>query len=138
MRCLGFAGFAAEARLEWAELAAEGADPAARTAVVELVHYFDTQGLDDWADRARRLARTLGVRIGGRRGGAGELTRREAEVVDLVVSGHSNAEVASRLYLSERTVETHLQHVYRRLGVDSRLSLIMKLGDAAPAKADGE
>jgi DNA-binding CsgD family transcriptional regulator len=135
---LGFAGFAAEARLEWAELAAEGADPAARAAVVELVHYFDTQGLDDWADRARRLARTLGVRIGGRRGGAGELTRREAEVVDLVVSGHSNAEVASRLYLSERTVETHLQHVYRRLGVDSRLALIMKLGDASPSKAEDE
>jgi DNA-binding CsgD family transcriptional regulator/tetratricopeptide (TPR) repeat protein len=135
---LGFAGFAAETRLEWAELAAEGADPAARSAVVGVVPYFDAQGLDDWSDRSRRLARSLGVRIGGRRGGVGELTRREAEVVDLVVAGLSNAEIARRLFLSERTVETHLQHVYRRLGVDSRLALITKLG-AAPssAAADG-
>ena len=67
------------------------------------------------------------MRIGGRRGGSGELTRRESEVVELVVAGLSNAEVARRLYLSERTVETHLQHVYRRLGVDSRLALIAHL-----------
>jgi DNA-binding CsgD family transcriptional regulator len=105
--------------------------------VVGVVPYFDAQGLDDWSDRSRRLARTLGVRIGGRRGGAGELTRREAEVVDLVVAGLSNAEVARRLFLSERTVETHLQHVYRRLGVDSRLALITKLGAASSAGADG-
>ncbi|MET0829268.1 MAG: LuxR C-terminal-related transcriptional regulator, partial [Microbacterium sp.] len=131
---LGFAGLAAETRLEWAELAAERTDAAARAAVVELVPFFDAQGLDDWGDRARRLARTIGVRIGGRRGGSGELTRRETEVVDLVVTGLSNAEIARRLYLSERTVETHLQHVYRRLGVDSRLSLITRLS----AGGDGE
>jgi DNA-binding CsgD family transcriptional regulator len=124
---LGFAGLAAETRLEWAELAAERGDAAARGVVLELVPYFDAQGLDDWGDRARRLARTIGVRIGGRRGGAGELTRRESEVVELVVAGLSNAEVARRLYLSERTVETHLQHVYRRLGVDSRQAMITRL-----------
>lgn len=124
---LGFAGLAAETRLEWAELAAERGDPAARSAVLALVPYFDAQGLDDWSDRARRLARTIGVRIGGRRGGSGTLTRRESEVVDLVVAGLSNAEIARRLFLSERTIETHLQHVYRRLGVDSRLALIQRL-----------
>lgn len=130
---LGFRGLAAETRLEWAELAAEAADPAARVDVVDLVRYFDAQGLDDWGDRARRLARTLGVRVGGRRGGTDQLTRREAEVVELVVDGMSNAEVARRLFLSERTVETHLQHVYRRLGVDSRLGLVTRLG--APGDA---
>ena len=61
----------------------------------------------------------------------------EAEVVDLVVAGLSNAEVARRLFLSERTVETHLQHVYRRLGVDSRLGLITKLGAASSEGAEG-
>ncbi|GAA1978445.1 helix-turn-helix transcriptional regulator [Microbacterium pumilum] len=133
---LGFRGFAAETRLEWAELAAERADPTARAAVVGLVPYFDAQGLDDWSDRSRRLARTLGVRIGGRRGGVGELTRRESEVVDLVLAGLTNADVARRLFLSERTVETHLQHVYRRLGVDSRLGLITKLGAVSAVEAD--
>ena len=124
---LGFAALAAETRLEWAELAAERGDAAARAVVLELVPYFDAQGLDDWGDRARRLARTIGVRIGGRRGGSGGLTRRESEVVDLVVAGLSNAEVARRLYLSERTVETHLQHIYRRLGVGSRQAMIAHL-----------
>lgn len=124
---LGFVGLAAETRLEWAELAAERDDEVARAAVLDLVPYFDAQGLDDWGDRARRVARTIGVRIGGRRGGRGELTRRESEVVELVVAGLSNAEVARRLYLSERTVETHLQHVYRRLGVDSRRAMIAHL-----------
>lgn len=123
----GFIGLATETRLEWAELAAERGDAGARAVVLELVPYFDAQGLDDWGDRARRLARTIGVCIGGRRGGSGELTRREAEVTDLVVAGLTNAEVARRLYLSERTVETHLQHVYRRLGVDSRQAMIAHL-----------
>ncbi|KAF2415208.1 hypothetical protein B1729_00670 [Microbacterium sp. B35-04] len=132
---LGFAGLAAETRLEWAELAAERGEASARDAVLELVPYFDTQGLDDWGDRARRLARTIGVRIGGRRGGAGELTRRESEVVDLVVAGLSNAEIARRLFLSERTVETHLQHVYRRLGVESRLALVQRWAAGADGQA---
>ena len=68
---LGFAALAAETRLEWAELAAERGDAGARAVVLGLVPYFDAQGLDDWGDRARRLARTIGVRIGGRRGGRG-------------------------------------------------------------------
>ena len=50
---LGFAALAAETRLEWAELAAERGDPAARAVVLELVPYFDAQGLDDWGDRAQ-------------------------------------------------------------------------------------
>jgi DNA-binding CsgD family transcriptional regulator len=135
---LGFAGLAAETRLEWAELAAERGEASARDAVLALVPYFDTQGLDDWGDRARRLARTIGVRIGGRRGGVGELTRRESEVVELVVAGLSNAEIASRLFLSERTVETHLQHVYRRLGVESRLTLVQRWSTGADGQLRSE
>ena len=132
---LGFRVLAAETRLEWAELAAEVAEPWVRADIVDLVHYFDAQGIDDWADRARRLARTLGVRVGGRRGGTDQLTRRESEVVDLVVEGHSNAEIARRLFLSERTVETHLQHVYRRLGVDSRMALVQRQSAIADPEA---
>ena len=135
---LGFATLAAETRLEWAELAAERGQADPREVVVELISHFDARRLDDWGDRARRLARTLGVRVGARRGGTGDLTRREGEVVDLVLEGLSNADVARRLYLSERTVETHLQHVYRRLGIDSRIALVARFGARPNGRADDE
>jgi DNA-binding CsgD family transcriptional regulator len=49
-------------------------------------------------------------------------------VVDLVVAGHTNAEIASRLVMSRRTVESHLVHVYDKVGIRSRAELI----EAAP------
>jgi DNA-binding CsgD family transcriptional regulator len=48
------------------------------------------------------------------------LTRREAEVLGLLAAGHSNKEIASKLFLSERTVERHLTTVYRKTGVHRR------------------
>jgi DNA-binding CsgD family transcriptional regulator len=48
------------------------------------------------------------------------LTRREAEVVRRVASGLGNGDIAAALGLSERTVEKHLEHAYRKLGVRSR------------------
>jgi DNA-binding CsgD family transcriptional regulator len=48
------------------------------------------------------------------------LTRREAEVLGLLAAGHSNKEIASRLFLSERTVERHLTTIYRKTGVHRR------------------
>jgi len=48
------------------------------------------------------------------------LTRRQAEVLQRVWKGASNAEIALALSISEHTVRHHLEHIYRRLGVDSR------------------
>jgi DNA-binding CsgD family transcriptional regulator/tetratricopeptide (TPR) repeat protein len=48
------------------------------------------------------------------------LTRREAEVLALVTEGASNADIAARLYLSEKTVHHHVSAILRKLGVDSR------------------
>jgi DNA-binding NarL/FixJ family response regulator len=50
----------------------------------------------------------------------GRLTPREAEVLDLLSHGLSNAQIAHTLDSGERTVQKHLEHVYRKLGVDSR------------------
>ena len=50
----------------------------------------------------------------------GPLTDRELEVLRLVAGGRSNREVSESLGVSVRTVETHLRHVYRKLGVSSR------------------
>lgn len=53
-----------------------------------------------------------------------ELSAREREVVELVVEGLKNKDVADRLGISEKTVKTHLTHVYQRLGVTTRADMI--------------
>ncbi|MEZ5371904.1 MAG: LuxR C-terminal-related transcriptional regulator [Microthrixaceae bacterium] len=51
------------------------------------------------------------------------LTRREREVASLAANGLTGPEIADRLYVSVRTVNNHLQHVYRKLGIESRSDL---------------
>lgn len=58
------------------------------------------------------------------------LSAAEQRVVDLVLQGHGNAEVARRLYLSKRTVDTHLGRIYRRLGINSRSQLAAALDES--------
>lgn len=51
------------------------------------------------------------------------VTRREQEVVEAVATGVSNRDVADRLFISHRTVESHLRRIYRRFGIDGREEL---------------
>jgi DNA-binding NarL/FixJ family response regulator len=51
------------------------------------------------------------------------LTTTECRVADLVAAGCTNAEVASQLFMSQRTAEAHLSHVYRKLDIRSRTEL---------------
>ena len=51
------------------------------------------------------------------------LTPTERDVVRLVIEGLGNKEIGTRLFISHRTVQTHLTHVYTKLGVTSRLQL---------------
>jgi DNA-binding NarL/FixJ family response regulator len=48
------------------------------------------------------------------------LTRRELEIVRLVAEGHTNAELAKMLWVTEQTVKFHLANIYRKLGVSNR------------------
>jgi DNA-binding CsgD family transcriptional regulator len=75
-----------------------------------------------WAGKAHA---ELG-RIGGRTRVEG-LTPAEHRVAELVAEGRTNREVAAALFLGERTVETHLTHVYAKLGVRSRTELARRL-----------
>jgi DNA-binding CsgD family transcriptional regulator len=62
-------------------------------------------------------------RVGGRAPAVDGLTPTELRVANLVVEGHTNREVAAALVVTQRTVETHLTHIYRKLGVRSRTEL---------------
>jgi DNA-binding NarL/FixJ family response regulator len=81
-------------------------------------------------DEAERELRRLGSRAHRRRGtaradgeGLAALTGRELEVARLVVDRKTNPEIAAELFLSQKTVETHLRNAFRKLGVSSRVEL---------------
>jgi len=54
---------------------------------------------------------------------ASQLTEREAEIANLAASGMSNPQIAEHLFISRRTVDAHLQHIYAKLGISSRGAL---------------
>jgi two-component system response regulator NreC len=55
---------------------------------------------------------------------ADDLSPREREVLRLIALGHTNAEIAERLFLSIRTVETHRAHIQQKLGISGRAELV--------------
>jgi DNA-binding CsgD family transcriptional regulator len=63
-----------------------------------------------------------------------ELTGAERRVAELAADGHSNADIARLLYLSVNTVQTHLKHVYRKLGISSRRQLMMRGRDSVAGR----
>jgi DNA-binding NarL/FixJ family response regulator len=73
--------------------------------------------------RAQGIRRKAGRPRGRPKAREGELSIREEEVAVLVAAGATNAEVARRLVLSERTVEDHIARAQRRLGVTGRAGL---------------
>ncbi|MEV4376832.1 LuxR C-terminal-related transcriptional regulator [Streptosporangium sp. NPDC049644] len=52
------------------------------------------------------------------------LSRRETEVMELIATGRSNGQIARHLFLSEKTVKNHVNRIYAKLGVDSRVTAI--------------
>jgi DNA-binding CsgD family transcriptional regulator len=58
--------------------------------------------------------------------GWGSLTPTERDVVRLVSEGLGNNDIATRLFISPRTVQTHLTHVYAKLGLSSRVQLVQE------------
>jgi predicted ATPase/DNA-binding CsgD family transcriptional regulator len=59
----------------------------------------------------------------------GGLTNREHEIATLIANGMSNREIASRLFISKRTVDAHVEHIFGKLGISSRVQLTVWLRD---------
>ena len=103
-----------------------------RTPLREAIELFDVLGAARWSDRARQELRTTGETLGPRRPDArDQLTAQELQIAGLAARGLSNREIGERLFLSHRTIGSHLYRIFPKLGVTSRA----QLRDALPAHA---
>jgi ATP/maltotriose-dependent transcriptional regulator MalT len=55
-----------------------------------------------------------------------ELSKRELEILNLLAEGHSNQEIAAKLFISVSTVKTHIQNLFEKLDVKRRIQAIEK------------
>jgi DNA-binding NarL/FixJ family response regulator len=65
-----------------------------------------------------------------------ELTAREAELLDLIARGLNNAEIAKRLYVSQKTVRNHVSNIFLKLQVADRAQAIVKAREAGLGRQD--
>jgi DNA-binding CsgD family transcriptional regulator len=97
---------------------------AARAQLRTACQMLDEIGMQAIAERARRELRATGATARRRPVTAtAELTAQEAQIAWLAADGLSNPEIATRLFLSPRTVQYHLGKVFTKLGVTSRIQL---------------
>ena len=82
---------------------------------------FDKLGCEAWGNRARRELRASGEASRRRIPEArDELTAQELQIAQLAAEGLSNREIGQKLFVSHRTVGTHLYRIYPKLGISSR------------------
>ena len=105
--------------VEDASIAAEAFRRGARAILGKGIDPADIAPLIGRVAEGRPLALNLAA-PGSAAGKPAALTEREREILDEVAAGRSNKQIAWRLSLSERTIKSHLTHVYRKLGVKGR------------------
>jgi len=120
-------------------LAEAGERERAATELQRAARAFEACGAVRYRDEAERELRKLGHRIHrrtrpGRTDGTGieTLTERELQVARLVVDRKTNSEIAAELFLSQKTVETHLRNIFRKIDVSSRVALARAVERADP------
>ena len=95
-----------------------------RAPLREAAETFDALGLVRYAERARRELRASGETVRRRDPSAwAQLSPQELQIAQLAAEGLSNREIGEQLYLSHRTVESHLYRLFPKLGVTSRAQL---------------
>jgi DNA-binding NarL/FixJ family response regulator len=96
---------------------------AAREAIEAALSNFEALPAPVWAENARAEL----ARIGGRSPSSDGLTPGEQRIAELVAEGKTNKEVAAILVVADRTIESALTQIYRKLDVRSRTELARKL-----------
>jgi predicted ATPase/class 3 adenylate cyclase/DNA-binding CsgD family transcriptional regulator len=111
-------------------------DAAYQAAVMELRNAMDEAAFDAaWAEgEALSIEEAIAYAQRGRgerkrpASGWGSLTPAERDVARLICEGLANKEIATRLFVSPRTVQAHLSHIYAKLGITSRVQLVQEAG----------
>jgi DNA-binding CsgD family transcriptional regulator len=126
----------AQLRLDYAEwLRRQRRINEAKPVLTDALGTFRRLGARSWAQRAQAELRASGVAVAGAAADAdalGELTPQQRQIVRLAAEGLSDREIGDRLFLSPRTVSSHLYRSYPKLGVASRHQLrdvIARTGD---------
>src|ERR1700722_466738 len=105
----------------------------ARQHLASAAEVFRRLGAAPWTARADRELRATGITVAkARDAGLVSLTPQQRQIALLAAAGHTNKEIAARLFLSPRTVSTHLYQVFPKLGITSRAALRDALGDLPP------
>jgi len=106
---------------------------------LRMAHRMLTEmGIEGFAERTRRELLATGASVRRSRPETrDDLTPQERQIAWLARDGLSNSEIAARLFLSRRTVEWHLRHVFAKLGIRSRSQLVRALtaSDTEPVSA---
>jgi DNA-binding CsgD family transcriptional regulator len=110
----------ARTRLEMARALAGRAPEVAIAEARAALEDFERLEAARYADAAGALLRSLGAPVRTGPKGVGALTRREAEVLELVGAGLSNPEIAERLFITRKTVEHHVGNLLAKLGLRNR------------------
>ena len=108
-----------------------------RTPLRDARDAFDAMGCAAWGDQARRELRASGESSRRRDLAPGDqLTAQELQIAQLAAQGLSNRDIAQRLYLSHRTIGTHLYRIFPKLGITSRgeLSSALSARTALPER----
>ncbi len=109
----------------------------ARVQLTEALGTFERLGATAWADIALGELNATGVTARRRETGPiVDLTPRELQIALLLTDGKTTREAAAALFLSPKTVEYHLRHVYAKLGIGSRPELVDSLSELGVTPGD--
>jgi DNA-binding CsgD family transcriptional regulator len=108
----------------------------ARLVLAKALEHFQHLGAQPWVTRASNELRASGVSLSQPEASTSIFTPQEREIALMAASGMTNKEIGQRLYLSHRTVGSHLYRVFPKLGITSRMELRDAIAILTPAVSE--